>query len=56
MLTVSDSYMFLSVCLQVSKDVRKLRVFEQTLLSSYQQFLTLLDRTAKGMMIIVNYY
>ena len=33
---------------KVSKDVRKLRVFEETLLSAYQQYLTLLDDCIRG--------
>ena len=34
---------FLSLCAKVSKDVRKLRLFEETLLSSYQNYLSLLN-------------
>ena len=30
-------------CAKVSKDVRKLRLFEETLLSSYQSYLSLLN-------------
>ena len=33
---------------KVSRDIRKLRVFEETLLSAYQQYLTLLDDCIRG--------
>lgn len=39
---------FLVCAIQVSKDVRRLRRFEQTLLMDYQLFLTLLDDTVKS--------
>ena len=34
--------------MQVSKDIRRLRQFEQTLLMDYQLFLELLDETVKS--------
>ena len=34
---------FLSLCAKVSKDIRKMRVFEETLLSGYQSYLSLLN-------------
>ena len=44
----SVSILFLVCAIQVSKDVRRLRRFEQTLLMDYQLFLTLLDDTVKS--------
>lgn len=38
----------MNVFWKVSKDVRKLRVFEETLLSGYQQYLALLDEYITG--------
>ena len=36
---------------QLSKDVKKLREFEQTLLTNYTQYLSILEETIQG-----NYY
>lgn len=38
---------------QVSKDVKKVRTFEQSLLSNYQAYLTDLERLSKRMYYLV---